>query len=109
MTTRYLVDALLPILLLFAVSLLTAPAEPERVARFYARMKTPVANTPEADDAAVAASYAQPRRFDHLKLFPNSNWELTKWNRQDALGFLSCCAVVGVVLLVFKAVLVVGS
>lgn len=109
MTTRYLVDALLPIVLLFVVSLLTAPAAPERVARFYARMKTPVANSLEEDEVAVEASYANPRRFDHLKLFPNSNWELTKWNRQDALGFLSCCAVVGVVLLVFKAVLVVGS
>jgi hypothetical protein len=35
--TRYLVDALLPLLILIVVSLLTAPTDPARVARFHAR------------------------------------------------------------------------
>lgn len=109
LTTRYAVDALLPMFLLIVVSLLTRPTDPERVNRFYARMKTPVAPTPEDDLREVEASYAQPGRFEHLKLFPGSNWEFTKWNRQDAVGFLCCCALVGVVLLVFKGVLVIGS
>lgn len=109
LTTRYLVDAMLPLTLIFLVSLLTRPTEPERVARFYARMKTPVAATPEEDTAVVAASYANPTRFDHLKLFPHSNWELTKWNRMDALGFLACCALVGVIILVFKGVMAFGG
>ncbi|MCX6950816.1 MAG: sodium:solute symporter family protein [Verrucomicrobia bacterium] len=109
LTTRYLVDALLPITLIFVVSLLTPRTEPDRVARFYARMKTPVAATPEEDAAVVAASYASPTRFDHLKLFPASDWEFTKWNRTDALGFAACCAVVGVVILVFKGVMALGS
>ena len=108
LTTRYVVDALLPILLLIVVSLLTPPTDPVRVARFYARMKTPVAPSLAEDAVEVEASYANPTRYDHQKLFPNSNWELTKWNRQDTLGFLACCALVGVVLLVFKGVLVVG-
>jgi hypothetical protein len=34
---------------------------------------------------------------------------MTKWDRVDTLGFLASCALVGVVLIVFKAVLVVGS
>lgn len=109
LTTRYAVDALLPILLLIGVSLLTRPTDPARVKRFYARMKTPVAPTPEEDIRTVEASYTQPTRFDHLKLFPRSNWEFTKWDRQDGFGFICCCALVGVVLLVFKGVLVVGS
>jgi solute:Na+ symporter, SSS family len=109
LTTRYVVDALLPILLLIIVSYLTRPADPERVARFYARMKTPVAATLELDAKEVEASYANPRRFDHLKLFPHTNWEFTKWDKTDTLGFLACCALVGVVLLVFKGVLVIGS
>ncbi|MBI2513144.1 MAG: sodium:solute symporter family protein [Opitutae bacterium] len=108
LTTRYVVDALLPILILLVASWLTKPTDPARVARFYARMKTPVAPTLAEDAREVEASYAEPTRFDHLKLFPNSNWELTKWNRQDALGFLGCCALVGVVLIFFKAVLVLG-
>jgi hypothetical protein len=109
MTTRYVVDALLPILILLVASRLTKPTDPARVARFYARMKTPVGPTAADDARAVEASYANPARFDHLKLFPGSNWELTKWNRQDTLGFLGCCALVGVILIFFKAVLMIGS
>ena len=109
LTTRYLVDALIPILLIFGVSLVTRPTDPERVARFYARMKTPVAPTLEEDARRVAESYAHPTRYDHLKLFPGSNWEFTRWDRTDTLGFLACCALVGVVLLVFKGVLMLGA
>jgi SSS family solute:Na+ symporter len=109
LTTRYLVDALLPIFLLVTVSLVTRPSDPARVARFYARMKTPVAATLEQDEIEVAASYAQPTRFDHTKLFPGSSWEFTKWNRMDALGFLACCGVVGLVIVVFKGVLAIGG
>ena len=106
--TRYVIDAALPILLLIVVSLLTKPTDPARVARFHVRMKTPVGATLEEDAREVEASYANPARYDHLKLFPNSNWEHTKWNRQDTLGFACCCALVGVVLLVFKGVTVIG-
>lgn len=109
LTTRYLVDFLLPVIILVAMSLLTAPTDPARLARFYVRMKTPVAASLEADAAEVERSYAKPTRFDHLKLFPNSNWEFTRWDKTDTLGFLVSCAMVGLVLLVFKAVLVVGS
>jgi len=108
LTTRYMVDALLPIAILIVASLLTRPTDPVRVARFYARMKTPVADTLDQDAIEVEKSYADPTRFDHMKLFPRSNWELTKWNRQDVVGFLCCCALVGVVLLVFKGVLLIG-
>lgn len=109
MTTRYVVDALLPILILLVASWLTKPTDPARVARFYARMKTPVGPTAIEDAKAVEASYANPTRYDYLKLFPRSDWEFTKWNRQDALGFLGCCALVGVILVFFKAVLMIGS
>jgi len=57
----------------------------------------------------VELSYANPTRFDHRKLFPSSNWEFTKWDKRDTIGFLCCCALVGVVLLVFKAVVTIGS
>ena len=54
-------------------------------------------------------SYAAPSRFDHTKLFPGTNCELTKWNRIDILGFLGCCASVGLILLFFKGVLLIGG
>ncbi len=109
MTTRYVVDAIVPILILIVVSLLTPPTDPARVARFYVRLKTPVAATLAQDAIDVEASYANPARFDHCKLFPRSTWEFTKWNRQDTLGFFGCCGLVGFILLFLKAVLVVGS
>ena len=109
LTTRYLLDALIPISLIFGVSLLTRRTEPDRVARFYARMKTPVASTPDLDTEAVAASYAHPTRFDHHKLFPKTDWEFTKWNRMDAGGFAVCCALVGVVIVVFKGAMALGG
>jgi Na+/proline symporter len=109
LTTRYLVDALIPLSLIFGVSLLTRRTESDRVARFYARMKTPVAATPELDAEVVAASYANPTRFDHHKLFPKTDWEFTKWNRMDAGGFAVCCALVGVVIMVFKGAMALGG
>jgi hypothetical protein len=109
LTTRYVVDAMLPIGLLIIVSLLSRPTDPQRVARFYVRMKTPVAKTLAEDAVEVEKSYADPSRYDHLKLFPHSNWEFTKWDKRDAVGFICCCALVGVVLLVFKGVLLIGS
>ncbi len=109
MTTRYVVDALLPLLVLLVVSRLTKPTDPMRVARFYVRMKTPVAATLAQDALDVEAGYADPTRLDHTKLFPKSNWEWTKWDRHDALGFLGCCGLVGFILIFFKAVLMIGS
>ena len=109
LTTRYLVDLMIPIVLIIGVSLLTQPTDPARVARFYVRLKTPVAATLEADAREVEVSYASPTRFDHQKLFPGSSWEFTKWDKHDTLGFIACCALVGVVLLVLKGVLVIGS
>ncbi|PTX94470.1 transporter [Opitutus sp. ER46] len=109
MTTRFVVDALFPLAILFVVSLLTKPTEPERVARFYARMKTPVAPTLEQDAMDVEMSYANPQRFEHTKLFPGTNWEFTKWNRQDAIGFVACWGLVILVIVVFKFVLTIGA
>jgi Na+/proline symporter len=109
MTTRYVVDALLPIAMLLVASWLTQPTEKRRVDRFYVRLKTPVGDTAEDDAKAVETSYANPTRFDHTKLFPRSNWEFTKWDRHDTLGFIGCCGLVGFILIFFKAVLAVGG
>jgi Na+/proline symporter len=109
MTIRYLVDAILPIIILIVVSLLSQPTDRLRVDRFYVRLKTPVANTPDEDEIEILTSYANLNRFNHTKLFPKSNWEFTYWNRQDTIGFLSCCGLIGFILIFFKAVLMLGS
>jgi Na+/proline symporter len=89
---RFFFNGVSPFVLLIVISLLTRPPSRERIDQFFGKMKTPVAPTPEMDDAAMEATRRDPRRFDHLKLFPRSTWEFTRWNRVDAIGFVACCA-----------------
>lgn len=90
--TRFVFNALSPLLLLVGVSLLTRAPDRQRVDLFYGKMKTPIGATPELESAAVEATRRAPGRFDGEKLFPNSNWEFTRWNRTDTVGFIVCCA-----------------
>ena len=83
----------------------TRKPEAKRVDRFFGKMKTPVGETPELEEAAMAETYANPHRFDDTKLFPNSSWEFTKWNKVDAVGFLSCVSIAFTILGVFWVIL----
>jgi len=77
---------IIPFAVLIFVSLLTKPNNQENLDRFFAKMKTQVKINREEDEKELALSYANPRRFDHLKLFPKSNWEFRKWNSTDIKG-----------------------
>jgi SSS family solute:Na+ symporter len=96
---RFFFDALFPFVLLFAVSWMTPPVPRDALDRFFAKLHTPVQPTPEAEDAALAASYADPRRFDGDKLFPGTHWEILRPARSDYIGFFGTWALVGVVVL----------
>jgi hypothetical protein len=109
LATRFWFDGLLPFFLLIPLSWLTPPTDPARVRRFYVKMKTPVAPTPEEDTASLAASYAAPERFNDQKLFPRSDWELTKWTRVDTIGFFVCSAVSCAMLGLFWGLLQIGK
>ena len=109
LATRWLFDGLFPFVLLIGLSLCFKPEHSDLADQFYAKLKTPVAPTTEEDEAAVALSKAQPHRFDHLKLFPHSHWEFSKWTRSDFVGFLGCWVVVGIILLVLVTLLRAGA
>ncbi len=87
-TLRLPLRILLPLLLMLVVSLFTAPVDSVVLQRFYVRLKTTVQPDPERDRLEVEKSYARPERFDHLKLFPGTQFEFTRWSRADFLGFL---------------------
>ncbi len=106
---RLFFDGLLPFVLLVGVSLFTRAPTGAKVDHFFGKMKTPVADTPELDEAEMAKTDRDPHRFDHLKLFPRSSWEFTKWNRLDTLGFLACCAISGAIVLFFWGLLEIVS
>jgi Na+/proline symporter len=80
-----------------------------RIARFHAKMKTPVSADLQTDIAQVQESFRNSTRFDHLKLFPYSHWEFTRWDAADYAGFFGCWAGVLGVLLFLLFILRVGS
>jgi SSS family solute:Na+ symporter len=109
LATRWAFDGIFPFIMLIVLSWLTPRSEPQRADFFYAKLKTPVGKTPEADEREVRLSFDEPHRFDDQKLLPGTNWEFTRWTRKDVVGFFGCWSIVGVILLVLWAVLHVGS
>jgi hypothetical protein len=98
LAAQFFFDGLFPFAVLIGVSHLTPRTEKDRVNRFYGKMKTPVGATPDLERQAVEETMRNPSRFDHLKIFPRSQWEFCRWTREDAVGFLICCGVSGAIL-----------
>jgi len=58
-----------------------------------------------ADSEAVASAVRDPGTSLRTMIFPNSDWEMYKWNREDALGFsFSVCFVLVILGLLWIAV-----
>jgi hypothetical protein len=108
-TAGWLFDSVLPFITIMAFSLITHPGDPNRADRFYAKMRTPVAPTPEEDRREIELSNAQPHRFDDTKIFPNSQWQFTKWTKKDVYGFFGCWVIVALILSFLWGVLSLGS
>ena len=97
-TIRILIRTIMPFIVFFLVALLTKRVENNQVQNFFVKMKTKVANNPVQDAKELKLSYANPKRFDKLKLFPDTDWEFDKWDKEDVIGFLA--SVVGVFLVI---------
>jgi SSS family solute:Na+ symporter len=108
-TSRWAFDGAFPFVLLIFFSLLTKPDELERADRFFAKMRTPVAPTPELDQQEVELSRKMPHRFDGKKILRGSNWQFTRWTWNDTLGFFGCWMIVCAILAVLWGVLHIGS
>jgi hypothetical protein len=81
------------------VSFFTRAPDKARTDYFFGKMKTPVGATPELEIAAMEETRRAPHRFDGTKLLgADSNWEFTKWDKVDAIGFIACLAVSGGIL-----------
>jgi hypothetical protein len=102
---RFFFDAFLPVALLLLISLCTRAPPRERVDHFFGKMKTPVGETPQLEAEAMQATLENPHRFDHLKLWRNSSWEMTKWDRVDTIGFVLSCLATGLIILLLWGLL----
>lgn len=108
-TLRILFRTLLPFVIFIVVALLTRP-DPEPVLnRFYAKMRTRVLVNRDEDAAAVQRSLDDPHYLDHQLVFPHSQFEIYKWNREDWTGFILSVMGVGLVLLVIWGLLAIGG
>jgi len=105
-TLRLPLRIVLPILIMVLVSLVTRPVDREVLLRFYARNRTPVQLDPEADRLEVERSYANPHRYDHERLLPASEFEFTRWTREDLVGFL--LGILGTILVIGATLFVAG-
>jgi len=79
---------ILPFVVIFFLSFLARPGSKEALDRYYVKMKTPVKPDPEEDKRELEQSYAEPTRFDHKKMFPNTNLEIQKPTFVDVAGFV---------------------
>jgi SSS family solute:Na+ symporter len=86
-TIRIAIRMVVPFIVLIVVSLLTRRDDKKMLDRFFVKMKTRVIIDHDEDAKAMQLSYANPDRFNHKKLFPDSDWELDKWTKEDTIGF----------------------
>lgn len=111
-TIRILIRTFFPFLIIFLFSMLYkhSPREESVLDRFYAKMKTRVLEDRDEDAKELEISYANPHRFDDRKMFPSTQWEMLKWNREDTVGFsLALAMVFGIIGLLYFFVNLGGS
>ena len=90
-TIRVLIRVLLPFGILIICSLIFPRSREEEIAanKTCAKLLTPLADTPEEDDAKVEQVMNNPQCYDHLKIFGSkSNWQFIKWSREGTIGFI---------------------
>jgi SSS family solute:Na+ symporter len=97
-TIRMMIRLITPFIILIFVSLITRPNNDLSTTHFFLKMRTRVRGFgPEQDMADVKNAIDNPEKTKEVLLFPNSQLEVYKWNKQDTYGFFIS---VGIVLLV---------
>jgi solute:Na+ symporter, SSS family len=82
-----------PFLVMILVSLVTRRNSRAALDRYYVKRKTPVNPDRAKDHEELRLSYEQPGRFDHRKMFPNSDLEVLKPGWMDVGGFVVTFAI----------------
>ncbi len=102
-TLRLPPRVLTPFLVLIVASLFTTRNSAAALDRYYVKMKTVVDPDPLKDRQQLELSYANPRRFEQLRMFPGTDWEMLRPRAKDVIGVLLsivvCGLIIGLVLL----------
>ena len=108
-TLRITIRTVTPFVILIIVAFLSRPDDQKMLDRFFAKMKTKVLLDKEQDAKELALSYENPHRFDHNKLFPNSDWEFEKWDKEDFWGVIISILIILGILLALKILVTIGG
>jgi len=108
-TVRIVIRVLVPFGLMYFVSLFFPHRDPKVVDPFFAKMRTRVRTDREEDAREVALSLANTDRYRERLLFPNSQWELFKWDREDVAGFLLTALAIAIILLLTQVFVSLGG
>lgn len=100
-TIRLMIRLLFPFITLLLVASFTRPDDRLLLDTFYRKMRTRV--KPVGVDTSVKTGETEQL------IFPNSSWELYRWNRQDWGGFVLSWGMVAVVIGLLYLVVLLGS
>ncbi len=108
-TIRLATQTIVPFVIIIVVSLMTKPDDKKQIDRFYVKMKTPVEKNKQQDAKELEISYANPTRYDHMKLFPGTNLEFEKFTKEDIKGVILFGSLAGLLLAAFFAFAWIGK
>lgn len=109
-TIRMLIRLVFPFLLIILVSLITPPQTDKEIQGFFLKMRTRVrglGNDIDAED--IKKAFENPDATRDVLLYPDTSFEIYKWNRQDVTGFLISIVIVFIVLLTLFAAIKMGG
>ncbi|MBK7103734.1 MAG: sodium:solute symporter family protein [Ignavibacteriae bacterium] len=98
-TLRLMIRLFFPFIVLILVSLLTKPDDEKISHNFFMKMRTRVRGLgPQIDIDDINKSLANPEKTKEVLLFPNTQLEMYKWNKQDWFGFLMSVVIAFIVI-----------
>jgi SSS family solute:Na+ symporter len=108
-TLTFLFRTILPFVVVILCSRLGRRDDDARLDQFFGKMLTPVVGSLASDAREMELTRADPHRLDHLKVWPASNWEFRRWNREDWVGILGSCAAAASVVALLVLLVSLGS
>lgn len=97
-TIRLLIRLLVPFLILFVFAFITKRDDQALLDTFYANMRK-----------RVLPAGSKQKSADETLIFPNTDWEFYKWNKEDWGGFLLSWVMVILIIGLLYAVVSIGS
>lgn len=108
-TLRIAIRTLTPFVILIIVAFFSRSDDKKMLDNFFAKMKTKVVLDKEQDAKELTLSYENPHRFDCNKLFPNSDWEFEKWDKEDFWGVVISILIILGIIAALKLLVTIGG